>query len=128
MEMEMSAYSYECFVKNAFGISERGEDSAGLAESDIYTSAVDNTSLNKLKIGAGYAISIYNRNYANQKELCDTGYFDTMDQFIDKVLSASSSKEISNTIEEYKELMEELDKLTNLGDTYGKAFCNKNNY
>lgn len=111
----MSAYSYEWFIKNAFGISGSEKDPAGLAEADIYSSNTS-ASLNEVKIGIGYAFSIYNHNYMNQKELRGSEDFERMEQLLDKVLSASSKIEISNIIEEYKDYMKELECLNNLGD------------
>ena len=43
----------EHFVRKAFGNVERGGDSAGLAEADIYNSSHKTTSMNELKIGTG---------------------------------------------------------------------------
>lgn len=111
----MSAYSYEWFIKNAFGVNGGEKDPAGLAEADIYSSSTD-ASLNEVKIGTGYAFSIYNYNYKNQKQLRGSEDFERMDQFLDKILSATSKIEISNIIEEYKVYMEELNSLNDLGD------------
>ena len=107
----MSALLYEHFVRAAFGGVERGEDPAGLAEADIYNSSYDSTALNELKIGAGYAIAIYNFNYTEQKELRDPDDYEKMDQFLAEILDAKTGSEIGEIIEKYQDFQKELDNL-----------------
>lgn len=90
----MSALGYEHFVGKAFGNVERRGDPAGLAEADIYNSSYATTSMNKLRIGTGYAIAIYNSNYIEEKELRDPIDYEKMDKFLDDVLKTKTGEEI----------------------------------
>ena len=108
----MGALTYEYFVRKAFGDNiGRGGDPAGLAEADIYNSSYDITEMNKLKIGAGYAIAIYNYNYIENKKLRDPDDYERMDQFINEVLAAQTGEEIVKIIESYADFKNELEKL-----------------
>lgn len=108
----MGALMYENFLRKAFGNDiERGGDPAGLAEADIYNLSHNNENLNKMKIGTGYAMNIYNRNYMDLKELRDPDDYEKMNQFIDEVLVATTGKEIVEIIEKYIEFQEELEQL-----------------
>lgn len=107
----MSAMSYEIFVRKAFGNVGRGGDPAGLAEADIYNASYNVTPLNKLKIGTGYAIAIYNSEYIETKEFRDPDDYEKMDQFIAEVLVAKNGNEIGDIIERYEEFQKELDEL-----------------
>lgn len=111
----MSALTYEYFVRNAFGQNiDRGGDPAGLAEADIYNLSNSNEYLNKLKIGTGYAISIYNHKYSNLKELRDPDDYKKMNQFIDEVIAAKTGQEVVEIIRRYKEFQEELEQLNDI--------------
>lgn len=106
----MGALLYENFVKKAFGVVNRGDDPAGLAEANIYNSSYATPALNKLKIGTGYAIAIYNSNYNNTKKLRDCDY-EKMDNFIADVIAANQAREIIEIIEKYQKFQNDLDSL-----------------
>lgn len=109
----MSALSYEYFVRRAFGDVERGGDPAGLAEADIYNLSNDETYLNKLKLGLGYAMTILNNQYGEEKLLRDPEDYEKMDRFVSDVLNAEDATEIDLIIERYVKYEKELKLLQN---------------
>lgn len=108
----MNALMYEYFLRDAFGNNtEKYGDPAGLADAGVFNHSYDKAYLNKLKIGAGYAIVINNRKYENKKELRDPYDYDKMDQFINEVLVAKTGNEVVETIQRYIEFRKELEQL-----------------
>lgn len=68
--------------------------------------------MNKLKIGTGYAIAIYNHKYMETKKMRDPDDYEKMDRFIAEVLRAKTGKEIGRIIEAYRDFQEELENLS----------------
>jgi hypothetical protein len=97
---------YEYFVRRAFGdgtpnaMVERGGDPASVADAD-YFSSLGRDSLNKIKIGVGYAIAILNHRYTETKALVDPDDYNKMEDFLEKILISVSTSEVINVIEEY---------------------------
>lgn len=110
----MSGYEYELFVRDAFGCKVNGEDPAGLSEATIYNTSYERHSLNRLKIGIGSSMLIYNRKYENEKKLRDPDDYKKMEYFINRVLEITSTEEAADLLSEYKKFMEELNDLENV--------------
>lgn len=98
---------YETFVRCAFGINsdspvERGGDLAGLAEADIFSGAGN---LPRAKIGAAYAVAIYNRHILNNGdiEIADNDYQRMVDIF-DEIVTSTTLSELIQLVDEYTDL------------------------
>ncbi|MDR1245412.1 MAG: hypothetical protein LBK57_00075 [Clostridiales Family XIII bacterium] len=101
-----NALKYEYFVRRAFGdvnqtsMVERGGDPASIAEADYFNSCI-NDSLNRIKIGTGYAIAIFNHRYTETKALVDPDDYNKMEEFLEKILLSASASDVIDVIEAY---------------------------
>jgi len=105
----MDAMLYEMFLRKAFGV-ERGEDPAHIADTDVATLASGGHAecLNAMKIGIAYAMLCYKSRYTEKKNLKDPEDHDKLNDYIDRVLDAQSSKELFDIIGSYRHYEEEL--------------------
>lgn len=121
----MDAWNYEMFVLNAFkyalkrdyGIEkdlERGQDPAGLGEAD-WVSYKNPETLEKAKIGLGYAIAIYLKEL-NEIVLSegDDEKYEYINSFIKKIISAENYEELLKIQKEFEEKV--FNKYYNLSD------------
>ena len=109
----MDALIYEHFLRDAFSMSMnkdigRGQDPAGLAEANIMSRAYNVVELNKLKVGIGYAIAIYNNKLSSQKQVRDPDDYESMDEFLNRALQCNNSNDIVQLIREYKSFMKDV--------------------
>lgn len=105
----MDAMLYETFLRKAFGV-ERGEDPAHIADADVATLASSGHSewLNAMKIGIAYAMLCYKSRYTEKKKLKDPEDHDKLNDYINRVLDAQSSKEAFDIIGRYRDYEKEL--------------------
>lgn len=103
----MNAMKYEGFLRGAFSIHlntmiNRSGDLGELAEADIFRMAEsgDNHYFNEVKIGTGYAISIFNTEILNNNSVTNADNI-SMTMLFDQVLSATSTNDIISIIDRY---------------------------
>ena len=103
----MRAMTYEGFIRGAFSIKsneliDRHEDLGGLANADIFNSSYNTYDLNKVKAGTAYAISAYNNEIFNSEISVENTDSTRMEELLGEALSATSSTDIIQIIDEYK--------------------------
>lgn len=110
----MEALRYETFIRNAFSYAlnksiDRSGDPAGLAEADIY----NDRNLNKVKVGACYAIEIFTDSIMNKVEI-DENEDKRISAYFDKVMKCKNVLEIGKLIEDFRKTV--VDKYYNIND------------
>jgi hypothetical protein len=98
----MDAYSYETFVRSAFGypgsMIERGADPASLANTDIFK----DRHLNQVKIATGYSMEVFTTDIINNVEDLPDKEFDRIEGFRDLVMKSNDVVTISKLIEDFR--------------------------
>ena len=93
---------YEYFIRNAFALKsdksiDRWGDPASLANTDNYSDLF----INSVKVSIGYAMEIYNYDIINDINTTEEEERERIDNFLQRLLSASNINTISPILDEY---------------------------